>query len=134
MAAGPGAFDFTQGDTNGTTFWRIVRDFLHVPTTEQVGLCACCSPCIRLLAAKPASFQLHTQKSMEHVHNCQHPHGRGRNKIRTKWCTALQVACQAPKPILLDTGSVHLPYSWQPAVTEISIFRVGQVGIFFLSV
>ena len=53
---------------------------------------------------------------------------------RTKWCTALQVACQAPKPILLDTGSVHLPYSWQPAVIEISIFRVGQVGIFFLSV
>ena len=23
-----------------------------------------------------------------------------------------QVACQAPKPILLDTGSVHVPYEW----------------------
>lgn len=47
MRAGPGAFDFTQGDTNGTTFWRIVRDFLHVPTTEQVLLSACCSACTR---------------------------------------------------------------------------------------
>ena len=41
LSAGPGAFDFTQGDTNGTTFWRIVRDFLHVPTTEQVLLPVC---------------------------------------------------------------------------------------------
>ena len=23
-----------------------------------------------------------------------------------------QIACQAPKPILLDTGSVHIPYEW----------------------
>ena len=37
MPTGPGAFDITQGDTNGTTFWRIVRDFLHVPTVAQVG-------------------------------------------------------------------------------------------------
>lgn len=34
---------------------------------------------------------------------------------------------QAPKPILLDTGRVQIPYAWQPAITEISIFRVGQV-------
>lgn len=32
---GPGAFDFEQSDTNGTTFWRLVRDFLHTPTREQ---------------------------------------------------------------------------------------------------
>lgn len=51
--AGPGAFDFTQGDLNGTTFWRLVRDFLHVPSEQQK-------------------------------------------------------ACQAPKPILLDTGVPHL--------------------------
>ena len=55
--AGPGAFDFKQGDTNGTIFWRVVRDFLKDPSAEQI-------------------------------------------------------ACQAPKPILLDTGSVHIPYEW----------------------
>ncbi|KDD74656.1 neutral/alkaline non-lysosomal ceramidase, partial [Helicosporidium sp. ATCC 50920] len=38
---GPGAFDFTQGDTNGTAFWRAVRAFLHAPTAEQE---ACHSP------------------------------------------------------------------------------------------
>ena len=26
--------------------------------------------------------------------------------------SAEQTACQAPKPILLDTGSVHTPYEW----------------------
>mmetsp|Transcript_14122 Transcript_14122/g.42621 ORF Transcript_14122/g.42621 Transcript_14122/m.42621 type:complete len:771 (+) Transcript_14122:129-2441(+) len=71
---GPGAFDFTQGDLNGTTFWRLVRDFLHVPSEQQK-------------------------------------------------------ACQAPKPILLDTGAVTLPYAWQPAIVEISILRVGQVVV-----
>lgn len=55
--AGPGAFDFKQGDTNGTLFWKIVRHFLKEPSADQV-------------------------------------------------------ACQAPKPIILDTGSVHVPYEW----------------------
>jgi neutral ceramidase len=32
---GPGAFDFRQSDTNGTLFWRLVRDFIHTPTKEQ---------------------------------------------------------------------------------------------------
>jgi neutral ceramidase len=32
---GPGAFDFKQSDTNGTLFWRLVRDFIHTPTKEQ---------------------------------------------------------------------------------------------------
>ena len=54
---GPGAFDFKQGDTSGTIFWKIVGHFLKDPSAEQT-------------------------------------------------------ACQAPKPILLDTGSVHLPYEW----------------------
>ncbi len=54
---GPGAFDFKQGDTEGTIFWRVVSHFLKDPSTEQI-------------------------------------------------------ACQAPKPILLDTGSVHVPYEW----------------------
>ena len=57
LSAGPGAFDFKQGDTNGTAFWRVVRNFLRVPSQDQE-------------------------------------------------------QCQLPKPILLDTGNVHLPYDW----------------------
>lgn len=32
---GPGAFDFHQSDTNGTAFWRLVRNFIRKPTPEQ---------------------------------------------------------------------------------------------------
>lgn len=32
---GPGAFDFRQSDTNGTAFWRLVRNFIRKPTPEQ---------------------------------------------------------------------------------------------------
>jgi hypothetical protein len=35
LAAGPGAFDFVQSDTNGTAFWRLVRNFITKPTKEQ---------------------------------------------------------------------------------------------------
>ena len=35
LPAGPGAFDFTQSDTNGTAFWRLVRNFITKPTPEQ---------------------------------------------------------------------------------------------------
>lgn len=68
--AGPGAFDFKQGDTNGTIFWRIVRHFLKEPSEEQV-------------------------------------------------------ACQAPKPIILDTGSVHVPYEWcaHPYIANFNTFH-----------
>ena len=51
---GPGAFDFTQSDTNGTAFWRLVRNFIHKPGPDQI-------------------------------------------------------ACHAPKPILLDVGELRLP-------------------------
>ena len=57
VSAGPGAFDFKQGDTNGTLFWKVVGRFLKDPNQEQID-------------------------------------------------------CQAPKPILLDTGEVNLPYAW----------------------
>ncbi len=57
LAAGPGAFDFKQGDTKGSLFWKVVGHFLHNPT-------------------------------------------------------AAQTSCQAPKPILLDTGNAHIPYEW----------------------
>ncbi|XP_053390202.1 uncharacterized protein LOC123563648 [Mercenaria mercenaria] len=38
-----------------------------------------------------------------------------------------QVQCQAPKPILLDTGEIDLPYAWEPSVVDTQIFRIGQL-------
>eukprot|EP00977_Amphora_coffeiformis_P015740 scaffold4707_cov164-Amphora_coffeaeformis.AAC.14 len=40
-----------------------------------------------------------------------------------------QVACQAPKPIMLNTGHVKLPYDWDPNTIPISIFQVGNLFI-----
>lgn len=39
--AGPGAFDFQQGDNNGTLFWRVVRSFIKLPSAEAT---ACHAP------------------------------------------------------------------------------------------
>ncbi|CAG7837769.1 unnamed protein product [Allacma fusca] len=33
---GPGAFDFTQGDTNGNPFWSLIRDMLRAPSQQQL--------------------------------------------------------------------------------------------------
>jgi neutral ceramidase len=43
--------------------------------------------------------------------------------------TKEQIACQHPKPILLNTGSAKLPYQWDPSAVPVSIFRVGQLFI-----
>lgn len=43
-----------------------------------------------------------------------------------------QIACQQPKPILLDTGEMKLPYDWAPTILPIQILRIGQ--FFILSV
>ncbi|KAK1264876.1 Neutral ceramidase [Acorus gramineus] len=40
-----------------------------------------------------------------------------------------QVDCQHPKPILLDTGEMKLPYPWAPSVLPIQILRIGQLVI-----
>lgn len=40
-----------------------------------------------------------------------------------------QRACQGSKPILLDVGEVHKPYSWTPNVVDVQVFRVGQFFI-----
>ncbi|KAL6614881.1 hypothetical protein ACP70R_037151 [Stipagrostis hirtigluma subsp. patula] len=40
-----------------------------------------------------------------------------------------QVKCQAPKPILLDTGEMKEPYDWAPAILPIQIIRIGQLVI-----
>ncbi|KAM7522112.1 hypothetical protein LguiA_012014 [Lonicera macranthoides] len=40
-----------------------------------------------------------------------------------------QVACQYPKPILLDTGEMNKPYDWAPSILPIQILRIGQMVI-----
>ncbi|KAG4217684.1 hypothetical protein PC116_g33836 [Phytophthora cactorum] len=43
--------------------------------------------------------------------------------------TEEQIACHAPKPILLDVGEVSSPYQWTPNVVDVQVFRVGQLVI-----
>mmetsp|Transcript_3603 Transcript_3603/g.7287 ORF Transcript_3603/g.7287 Transcript_3603/m.7287 type:complete len:703 (+) Transcript_3603:1028-3136(+) len=43
--------------------------------------------------------------------------------------TEEEKACQAPKPILLNTGDVEKPYDWDPATVPISIFQIGDLFV-----
>lgn len=43
--------------------------------------------------------------------------------------SAAQVACQSPKPVLLDVGEMSVPYAWSPNIVDIQSFRVGQMII-----
>lgn len=38
-----------------------------------------------------------------------------------------QVACQKPKPILLDVGEADRPYAWSPNIVDIQLLRVGPL-------
>jgi len=38
-----------------------------------------------------------------------------------------QIACHAPKPILLDTGEYTLPFAWHPATVDTQVLRIGQL-------
>ncbi|KAJ7064710.1 Neutral/alkaline nonlysosomal ceramidase [Mycena amicta] len=40
--------------------------------------------------------------------------------------SAAQVACQAPKPILLNTGYATQPYAWSPSTVDIQMLKVGN--------
>ncbi|PTB68962.1 ceramidase family protein [Trichoderma citrinoviride] len=40
-----------------------------------------------------------------------------------------QVACQQPKPVLLDVGEMTAPYAWTPNIVDIQMLRVGQLVI-----
>ncbi|KAM0445019.1 hypothetical protein ACHAQK_002563 [Fusarium lateritium] len=40
--------------------------------------------------------------------------------------TKEQVACQSPKPILIDAGEITLPYAWAPNIVDIQMLRVGN--------
>ncbi|CAK5278266.1 unnamed protein product [Mycena citricolor] len=41
--------------------------------------------------------------------------------------SAAQVACQFPKPILLNTGYATFPYAWSPSTVDIQMLKVGNV-------
>lgn len=41
--------------------------------------------------------------------------------------TDQQVACQKPKPILLDVGEADHPYAWSPNIVDIQLLRVGPL-------
>jgi neutral ceramidase len=43
--------------------------------------------------------------------------------------SAEQVACQAPKPILLNIGDMHRPYQWDSEVVPVQLLRVGMLFI-----
>ncbi|KAJ8591584.1 Neutral/alkaline nonlysosomal ceramidase [Rhizopogon salebrosus TDB-379] len=40
-----------------------------------------------------------------------------------------QIACQYPKPILLNVGYAHDPYDWSPGTVDVQMLRVGQFVI-----
>jgi neutral ceramidase len=43
--------------------------------------------------------------------------------------TAEEEACQAPKPILINTCDINVPYEWDPQIVPVQIIRVGNVFI-----
>ncbi|KAG6849608.1 hypothetical protein H0H93_006965 [Arthromyces matolae] len=45
--------------------------------------------------------------------------------------SAAQIACQNPKPILLNTGFAHTPYDWSPNTVDVQMLRVGNFGMSF---
>lgn len=40
-----------------------------------------------------------------------------------------QMACQSPKPILLDVGAATSPYAWSPNIVDIQTMRIGPLLI-----
>lgn len=42
------------------------------------------------------------------------------------------IRCQYPKPILLATGEMQLPYPWQPAIVDLQVMRIGQTLVLAL--
>ncbi|KAG2203906.1 hypothetical protein INT47_007489 [Mucor saturninus] len=44
--------------------------------------------------------------------------------------SANQRRCQAPKPILLDTGEMTSLHAWQPEILDIQLFKLGNVFIY----
>ncbi|KAI3419241.1 Neutral ceramidase [Psidium guajava] len=40
-----------------------------------------------------------------------------------------QIDCQNPKPILLDTGEMKVPYDWAPSILPLQTLQIGQLVI-----
>ena len=40
-----------------------------------------------------------------------------------------QIKCHVPKPILIDTGEISIPYDWQPNIIPLQLLRIGQLVI-----
>uniref|UniRef100_A0A8C4R6C8 Neutral ceramidase n=1 Tax=Eptatretus burgeri TaxID=7764 RepID=A0A8C4R6C8_EPTBU len=72
---GFGAFNFTQGDTEGDPFWNAIVNVLFGPPSEET------------------------------------------------------IQCHAPKPILLNTGSMSNPLPWHPTIVEVQILVLGDFAI-----
>lgn len=51
-----------------------------------------------------------------------------KNIVKTP--TANQKRCQAPKPILLDTGEMTYLHTWQPNILDIQLLRIGNVFVY----
>jgi neutral ceramidase len=43
--------------------------------------------------------------------------------------TEEEIACQAPKPILFNTGDLETPYPWDPTTVPLQILRIGNLFI-----
>lgn len=43
--------------------------------------------------------------------------------------TAEEIACQAPKPILINTADIQRPYEWDPTTVGLQIFKIGNLFI-----
>lgn len=43
--------------------------------------------------------------------------------------TEREIACQAPKPILLNTGDITIPYEWDPTTIGLQMFKIGNIFI-----
>ncbi|XP_055586437.1 neutral ceramidase-like [Uranotaenia lowii] len=71
---GPGAFDFRQAMLKDTAFWNAARDFIAVPTDEDI-------------------------------------------------------ACHAPKPILIASGRTTFSYETQPKIVPVQVLQVGSFVI-----
>ncbi|KAE8241470.1 hypothetical protein A4X13_0g7402 [Tilletia indica] len=63
--------------------------------------------------------------------NSSDPHNGLWDVIRFffKQPSAEQMACQAPKRVLLDIGNQHRPYDWAPSVVETQILQVGNMFV-----
>lgn len=40
-----------------------------------------------------------------------------------------QEECQQPKPVLLNTGEITVPYEWQPSIIDVQLVRIGNFFI-----